>query len=222
MPGDRTKTPPETLPPKAVVSRMSLYLRELQQLVASGRETISSTQLGARLGFTDAQVRKDLAYFGQFGYPGLGYRVRELVDAIRRILGTDQDWPAAIVGMGNLGQALIGYKGFAAQNFRVVAAFDNDPAKVGREIEGISVYDFAELPEVVAAAEIRLGIVAVPARAAQQVADQLVAAGVQGILNFAPVNLTVETEIGLVSVDLATQLEQLSFTIVNRRPAEPN
>src|ERR1043166_5776875 len=119
-----TPATPEGAVPKAVVSRLSLYLRELQHLVRDGHETTSSTQLGRLLGFTDAQVRKDLAYFGQFGYPGIGYRCSELIDAVKRILGTNQPWPLAIVGMGNLGRALMGYRGFQQQGFEIVAAFD--------------------------------------------------------------------------------------------------
>jgi redox-sensing transcriptional repressor len=129
--------------PKAVVSRLSLYLRELQHLVRDGHDTTSSTQLGGRLGFTDAQVRKDLAYFGQFGYPGIGYRCSELIDAIKGILGTNQAWPAAIVGLGNLGRALIGYRGFQQQGFQIVAAFDVDPSKVGTTVEGVEIYHAA-------------------------------------------------------------------------------
>src|ERR1700730_1881978 len=125
--------------PKAVVNRLSFYLRELQHLVRDGHETTSSNQLGNLLGFTDAQVRKDLAYFGHFGYPGIGYRCDELIAAIRRILGTDREWPVAMIGVGNLGQALLGYKGFSQQGFRMVAAFDTDLAKVGSVIEGVSV-----------------------------------------------------------------------------------
>lgn len=126
---------PESSVPQAVVSRLSLYLRELQQLRREGRETTSSTQLGKLLGFTDAQVRKDLAYFGQFGYPGIGYRCDELVAAIKQILGTDQDWPIGIVGAGNLGRALMGYRGFEQQGFKIVAAFDADrSAKLVRDL----------------------------------------------------------------------------------------
>src|SRR5918999_168490 len=120
------ENPSEVAVPKAVVSRLSLYLRELQHLVRDGHETTSSTQLGKLLGFTDAQVRKDLAYFGQFGYPGIGYRCSELIEAIKRILGTSQPWSLAIVGLGNLGRALMGYRGFGQQGFRIVAAFDVD------------------------------------------------------------------------------------------------
>src|SRR5256714_3731299 len=132
--------------PKAVVSRLSLYLRELQHLVRDGHETTSSTQLGGMLGFTDAQVRKDLAYFGQFGYPGIGYRCSELIDAIKRILGTNQAWPLAIVGLGNLGRALMGYRGFQHQGFQIAAAFDIDPAKIGTAVEGIPIFhlDYVE------------------------------------------------------------------------------
>jgi redox-sensing transcriptional repressor len=202
--------------PQAVVSRLSLYLRELQHLLRSGQQTTSSTQLGRVLGFTDAQVRKDLAYFGQFGYPGIGYRCEELVQAIQRILGTERDWPLAIVGVGNLGRALLGYRGFAPQGFRIAAAFDVDPSKVGSALEGVSVHPMESLAGVVSQRGIKLGILAVPTAAAQEVADKLVAAGVEGILNFAPVTINVPAHVRLVAVDLAIELEQLSFAVVNR------
>lgn len=202
--------------PKAVVSRLSLYLRELQHLVRDGQETTSSTQLGKLLGFTDAQVRKDLAYFGQFGYPGIGYRCSELIDAIKRILGTNQPWPLAIVGLGNLGRALLGYRGFQQQGFRIVAAFDTDPAKVGKLVDGIPVYHLDDVERVVKEHQIRLAIIAVPATAAQRVADALVAANIEGILNFAPVMLNLPKHVRTVGVDLAIELEQLSFSVVNQ------
>ncbi len=202
--------------PKAVVSRLSLYLRELSHLLREGSQTTSSTVLGSRLGLTDAQIRKDLAYFGQFGYPGIGYRCDELVQQIRRILGTDRDWPVAIVGLGNLGTALIGHRGFAQQGFRVTAVFDVDRAKIDRKIDGIAVYHFDDLERVVQADGIRLGILAVPAAAAQTVADRLVAAGIEGILNFAPVTISLPPTVSKVAVDLAIELEQLSFAVVNR------
>lgn len=215
-PKDKSGSAPgEGQVPKAVVSRLSLYLRELQHLVRDGRETVSSSQLGEMLGFTDAQVRKDLAYFGQFGYPGVGYRCEELVAAIRGILGTDRNWPVIIVGTGNLGRALIGYKGFAQQGFEIAAAFDNDPAKVGRRIEGVPVHGVAELVEVVQRHHVRLGIIAVPVESAQAVADLLVRSGVTAILNFAPLTITLPEGIHHVGVDLAIELEQLSFAVVN-------
>ncbi len=203
--------------PKAVVNRLSLYLRELQHLVRDGKETTSSNQLGSLLGFTDAQVRKDLAYFGHFGYPGIGYRCQELITAIRRILGTDRGWPVAMVGAGNLGRALLGYRGFGNQNFTIVAAFDTDPQKIGQTIDDVPIYHLEQLPAIVERHGIKLGMIAVPAAAAQAVADSLVAAGVEGIVNFAPVTINLPERVSHVGVDLAIELEQLSFAVVNRR-----
>ena len=203
--------------PKAVVSRLSLYLRELQQITRDGSSTTSSTTLGKRLGFTNAQVRKDLAYFGQFGYPGIGYRCDELIAAIRKILGTNQSWPIALVGLGNLGRALLGYRGFSQQGFHIVAVFDNDPQKVGSQVDAIPIYALSKLPELVTQQGIKLAVLAVPAASAQQVADAIVAAGIEGILNFAPVTLSLPKHIHNVGVDLAIQLEQLSFSVVQDR-----
>ena len=203
-------------PPKAVVNRLSLYLRELQHLVRDGHETTSSSHLGSLLGFTDAQVRKDLAYFGHFGYPGIGYRCEELIEKIRGILGTDQNWPVAIVGTGNLGRALLGYKGFGNQNFRIVAAFDVDAQKVGTLIDGVRVSHFDDVAAVVKQHRIRLAMIVVPAASAQAVADKLVAAGVEGIVNFAPVTITLPVGVTQVGVDLAIELEQLSFAVARR------
>ena len=216
MPQPSEKFPPSPEVPKAVVSRLSLYLRELQHLVRDGQETTSSSQLGRLLGFSDAQVRKDLAYFGHFGHPGIGYRCDELIAAIRRILGTDRDWPVALVGTGNLGLALLGYKGFNNQGFRIVAAFDIDDHKTGGTINGVRVYHLDDLAQVTEQEKIKLGMIAVPAAAAQQVADRLVAVGVEGIVNFAPVTINVPTTVSQVGVDLAIELEQLSFSVVNR------
>jgi redox-sensing transcriptional repressor len=168
------------------------------------------------LGVTDAQVRKDLAYFGHFGHPGIGYRCDELIAEIRHILGTDREWVVTMVGVGNMGRALLRYKGFAAQGFRIVAAFDLDSRIVGTRIEGIPVHDPRELTQIVRQLHIQLGMITVPATHAQQVADQLVAAGIVGIVNFAPVTLSLPKDIGLVGVDLTTELEQLAFSVANR------
>lgn len=215
------RKPPVPLPegpaPKAVVNRLSLYLRELEHLVRDGHETISSTRLGIVLGFSDAQVRKDLAYFGHFGYPGIGYRCDELIAAIKRILGTDQQWPVALVGVGNLGRALLGYRGFAQRGFRIVAAFDTAGDKVGDTVEGLVVQHLDRLPELAEVHRIRLGMIAVPSPSAQLVADRLVAVGVEGILNFAPVTINLPDEVSRVGVDLAIELEQLAFSVVNRK-----
>jgi len=202
--------------PAVVVSRLSLYLRELRQLVREGRLTVSSSQLGKLLGVTDAQVRKDLAYFGHFGHPGVGYRCDELIAEIRRILGTDRQWIVTMVGVGNMGRALLRYKGFAEQGFRIVAAFDSDPRIIGTKVEGIHVYAPEQLQSIIRQEHIQLGMITVPVSHAQQAADQLVGAGIAGILNFAPVTLSLPEQVGLVGVDLTTELEQLAFSVANR------
>lgn len=202
--------------PKAVVARLSLYARELQHLLQEGQETTNSSQLGKRLGVTDAQVRKDLAYFGQFGYPGIGYRCHELVEQIRRILGTSQTWPVALVGLGNLGHALLRYRGFEKQGFRIDAAFDSAPNLIGQQIESIEIRPMEQFASVVQDLGIRLAILTVPAQAAQPVAEQLAAAGIVGILNFAPVTLSLPEDVAVAGVDLAIELEQLAFAVVNR------
>lgn len=219
MSDPKKKPEPAVAPavPKAVINRLSLYQRELQHLLRDGKETTSSNQLGSLLGFTDAQVRKDLAYFGHFGHPGIGYRCEELIAAIRGILGTNHSWPVAIIGVGNLGKALLGYKGFAQQGFMLVAAFDVDAAKVGDKVEGVPVYALKDLSKIVKQKKIRLGMITVPAPAAQMVADRLVAAGVEGVVNFAPVTITLPDNVSLVGVDLAIELEQITFAVVNRR-----
>ena len=192
-----------------------MYLRELQHAVKSGHETTSSSQLGSLLGFSDAQVRKDLAYFGQFGYPGIGYRCDELIEAIRKILGTDRQWRIAVIGVGNLGRALLGYKGFSQQGFELVAAFDVNPDRVGSRIEGVDIYHLDQLTEIATAKNIKLAMIAVPAPA-QQVADRVAAAGIEGVVNFAPVTINLPDHISQVGVDLAIELEQLAFSALNR------
>jgi redox-sensing transcriptional repressor len=205
--------------PKAVVNRLSFYLRELQHLVRDGHQTTSSGHLGSLLGFTDAQVRKDLAYFGHFGYPGIGYRCEELIQAIRHILGTDKAWSVAMVGVGNLGRALLGYRGFGNQNFRIVAAFDLEAERIGPAIEGVPIYHTDRLSDIVRDQRIKLGMIVVPAIAAQPVADKLIAAGVEGIVNFAPVTINLPPNVSIVGVDLAMELERLSFAVLNRNSA---
>ena len=199
--------------PNPAVRRLSLYLRQLEAFATADRRTVSSKQLGDSLNLTDAQVRKDLALFGQFGHPGIGYRVDELVGQLKHILGTDQTWNVLLVGAGNLGRALTAYRGFDAKGFRLVAVFDNDPAKVGTDAGGFAVQPLNDLRSTVDARRIRLAIVAVPPEAAQGVADLLVAAGIRGLLNFAPVSIRLPPEVAMNAVDLAVQLEQLSFQV---------
>jgi redox-sensing transcriptional repressor len=197
--------------PNPAVRRLSLYLRQLESFKRKDRKTISSRQLGESLNLTDAQVRKDLAYFGQFGHPGIGYRVDDLIGQVRHILGTDRTWNVLLVGAGNLGRALMAYRGFDAKGFRLVAVFDNDPAKAGTRQGDYEVQSLADLPATVRKLKIQLGIMAVPPDTAQDVADLLVEAGVRGLLNFAPVSIQVPPDVALNAVDLAVQLEQLSF-----------
>jgi redox-sensing transcriptional repressor len=203
---------PESIPDPAV-RRLSLYLRQLETFKRKDRRTISSKQLGESLGLTDAQVRKDLAYFGQFGHPGIGYRVDELIAQVRHILGTDKIWNVLLVGAGNLGRALGAYRGFNAKGFNVAAVFDNDASKIGKKLGHFTVQPLSEIPATVEKLGIRLAILGVPADAAQDVADQLVAAGVRGLLNFAPVSIAVPRHVALSTVDVAVQLEQLSFQV---------
>ena len=199
--------------PRPTVKRLSLYLRELEALREGGLETVSSKQLGDALGLTDAQVRKDLAFFGQFGHPGIGYKSDELVRELRKILGTDRQWNACIVGAGNIGRALMPYARFRRKGFDIVAVFDSDPAVHGHEIAGHKVRPISDLKQLVKERNILIGIVAVPAAAAQGVAEQLIAAGVRGILNFAPVRLDVHDQVSVLSVDFSLSLEQLAFQV---------
>ncbi len=197
--------------PNPAVYRLSFYLRQLESFRRGDRHTISSRQLGEALGYSDAQVRKDLAYFGQFGHPGIGYRVEDLVHQLKKILGTDKISNVLLVGAGNLGRALLAYKGFLQKGFRIVAIFDADAAKVGKKIGDLPVRSDQDIASVAAELQIRMAILAVPVAAAQSVANQLVTVGIKGILNFAPVALNVPGDVVVQSVDLALQLEQLSF-----------
>ncbi len=197
--------------PKAVVGRVSLYLRQLESFHGQGILTVSSSQLGSALGINDAQVRKDLAFFGQFGYPGIGYRIEELISALQRILGIDREWPLALIGLGNLGRALLKYRGFRNRGFRIAALFDNDPQKVGQVFDGMTVQPLESLSEVISQQNISLAVLSVPAEAAQLLADQLVTSGILGIFNFAPMPLVVPPSVSVVAVDLSVQLEHLAY-----------
>lgn len=198
----------------ASIRRLTLYLRHLDALAGDSQSrTISSRELGDALGLTDAQVRKDLSRFGTFGSPGIGYRVDQLAMRLRHLIGTDRAWPTILVGAGNLGRALASHAGFSAKGFELVAAFDRDPFRVGQSLteRGPVVRDIGELDAFVRASNAKLAILAVPAAAAQPLADVLVAAGITGLLNFAPVHLEVPEHVTVNSVDLAGQLEQIVF-----------
>jgi redox-sensing transcriptional repressor len=192
---------------------LSLYLRRLETLLRDGTTKVSSGLLGEALGVTDAQVRKDLAYLGNLGRRGVGYAAPELIAAIRRALGLDRDWSAALVGVGNLARALLRYRGFSERRFRFVALFDCDPTKVGERVEGLEIHPLEAMPSVIAATSAELGVLSVPSEAAQSVAEALAAAGVRGLLNFTPRVLRLPPEISVVNVDLTVQFEQLAFLV---------
>jgi len=201
--------------PDPVVRRLSLYLRQAEYLAERRIDKVSSKQLADSLHVGAAQVRKDLAHFGQFGRPGVGYRVRPLIDELRRILGTDRTWNVILVGAGNLGRALLQYKGFLKRGFRFVAAFDVAPGKVGKRFGDVPVYHMNRLRKVVRKHRVRLAILAVPSGSAQAVAERLCSAGIKGILNFAPATLATPAGVAVAPVDLAARLEQISFMIAS-------
>jgi redox-sensing transcriptional repressor len=198
---------------RASVGRLSLYLRRLEILLREGTTKVSSGTLGEALGVTDAQVRKDLAYLGHLGHPGVGYAAPELIGAIRRALGVDREWLAALAGVGNLGRALLRYRGFADRGFRIVALFDADPAKIGQRVEGLEVHSPDAMAELLPALGVELGVLTTPAESAQASADAMAAAGVRGLLTFAPGVLRRPAGVNVVSVDLTVQLEQLAFLV---------
>jgi redox-sensing transcriptional repressor len=204
--------------PVATVTRMALYLRELQQLHRSGLQRIQSGMLAKRLGLNDSQVRRDLSCFGQFGQRGVGYSIPNLTKAIQSILGTDRSWNVVLIGSGNLGRALSGYRGFKQQGFRLVGVFDNAPDMIGTQLGSLTVRALDELEIVVQQEKVELAILAVPASSALAVAERLEIAGVAGILNFAPVTVRRPTSgLTVVDVDLAVELQRLAFAVVNQK-----
>ncbi|MFI5338483.1 MAG: redox-sensing transcriptional repressor Rex [Candidatus Methylomirabilales bacterium] len=207
--------------PEKTITRLSIYLRCLEELEAGNTASVSSKQLAERFGLNSAQVRKDLAYFGQFGVRGLGYYIAELKHNLERILGLKQDWEVALIGVGNLGSALIAYKGFQARGFQINLAFDSDQAKVGHQIDGVVVMDVAKLVPTLRKKKVKIAVLAVPAATAQSVADLLVDSGVTAILNFAPTQLLVPERVKVQNVDLSVLLKTLSYHTVRASHAVP-
>ena len=197
--------------PEATVGRLPLYHRVLVDLADSGVATVSSDALAATAGVSPAKLRKDLSFLGSYGTRGVGYDVSVLIDQIGAELGITSEWPVVIVGVGHLGHALANYGGFASRGFRLVALFDDDPELQGRAVAGLPVRPFNDLDAVARTEGALIGVIATPAPAAQQVADALVAAGVHSILNFAPVVLSVPSEVDVRRVDLASELQILAF-----------
>ncbi|RGS74878.1 redox-sensing transcriptional repressor Rex [Mitsuokella sp. AF21-1AC] len=201
---------------KATIDRLPLYFRTLRLVQDEGRDIISSEDLGRRLGITPEQIRKDLASFGQFGKKGVGYYVNELKRNVGEILGLNNHWNIAVVGIGHLGAALANYQNFVTLGFNLVALFDQDPNVIGTIVNHVKVEDIRNLKRVVKERNIQIGIIAVPAAFAQGVADQLVAAGVKGIWNFAPIKMKVPETMHIVNEDLSIGLSSLSYHITRK------
>ena len=197
-----------------------MYLRYLEDLDTQGQKTASSDELAHLCGTTPAQVRKDLSFFGSFGKRGLGYPVHELTAHLREILGLEREWKVVIVGAGKIGAALANYRGFRQRGFRVVGVYDNDPAKIGKPWGEAIVHDMADLAGDIRREEAPIAVLAIPSDDAQDVVDRLVGAGIRAILNFAPAQITVPAHVSLKSVNMAMELEGLSFALTNS-PATP-
>jgi redox-sensing transcriptional repressor len=207
--------------PEATVTRLPIYLRILSELGGERGATVSSERLAELAGVNAAKVRKDLSYLGSYGTRGVGYEVEYLLFQVSRELGLTQDWPVVIVGVGNLGRALADYAGFTSRGFPVVALIDDDRSKIGTEHVGLTIQPLVDLPRVVVEKAVTIGVVATPPSAAQEVTDRLVSAGVTAILNFAPTVLTVPEGVSLRKVDLALELQILSFYQQHRESAPP-
>jgi redox-sensing transcriptional repressor len=201
---------------ESTVRRLSLYLRFLEEFEGQGIATVSSGALASRGGTTSAQVRKDLSFFGSFGKRGLGYPVPELADRLREILGLKRRYLVAMIGAGKIGSALVQYRGFKQRGFDIVAIFDADPSKIGKQWNGLTVQDVATLERELSKSPVDMAVLVTPADAAQPVTDRLVTLGVKSILNFAPVQLVVPDDVVVKTVNLALELETLSYALANR------
>lgn len=197
--------------PDIIVSRLPVYLRALQYMAASGMTTTSSQELGEKVGISAAQIRKDLSQFGEFGKQGTGYLIPFLLDRLVQILKVEQVWDVVLVGLGELGHAILRYQGFENRGFHIVACFDNDPAKIGTEVAGFVVRDVKNMVEEIKAGQIKMAMLCVPASVAQEVSNKLVEAGIRGILNYAPVSLTVPAEVRVQYIDPVIGLQRMAY-----------
>lgn len=200
----------------STVRRLSAYLRFLEDFEGRGLTTISSDELARRGGTTSAQVRKDLSFFGSFGKRGLGYSVPELASQLREILGLGRQWKVIIIGAGKIGAALVAYRGFRQRGFQILSAYDSNADKVGKQLEGIPVRDISQLEKDVQKDRPDIAVVTVPSENAQSVVDRVVKAGIKAILNFAPTQLHVPNDVTVKTVNMAMELEGLSFALTNR------
>ncbi len=197
--------------PDIVIGRLPLYLRALTRLQQKGKDLTSSHELGQRLDISSAQIRKDLSHFGGFGKQGTGYRIEYLIEKLRQVLQVNQEWPVAVIGAGNLGMAISSYRGFQDRGFRIAHLFDISPQKINAKIGKFVVQPITTMPETIRQERIKIAMLAVPAENAQAVADQLVAAGIQAILNYAPINITVPAEVQIQYIDPVTHLQHMTY-----------
>ena len=201
---------------ESTVRRLSLYLRFLEEFEEQGKATVSSDALAHRGGTTSAQVRKDLSFFGSFGKRGLGYSVPELAGRLREILGLGRRYKVVLLGAGKIGSALVQYRGFRHRGFEIVGIFDVDPGKIGKRWDGATVSDVKDLEAQVRAQPVDIAVVVTPAEVAQELTDRLVRLGIKAILNFTPLQLAVPEDVAVKNVNLALELEALSYALTNR------
>jgi redox-sensing transcriptional repressor len=197
--------------PDIVIGRLPVYLRALTRLAQEGREVTSSHELGERLGISSAQIRKDLSHFGGFGKQGTGYQIAYLIDQLKQVLKVDQEWSVALVGAGDLGRAVAHYRGFLDRGFRIAAVFDNAVDKAGKKLDGLVIHPISEMVQSIQEHNIKIAMVAVPAEHAQEVADQLITAGVRAILNYAPINLNVPEGVHVQYIDPVVHLQRMTY-----------
>lgn len=199
--------------PDIIVSRLPVYLRALQRMSDHGITTTSSQELGEKVGISAAQIRKDLSQFGEFGKQGTGYYIPFLIDKLRAILKVDRIWDVVVIGMGDMGHAIVRYQGFSNRGFQVAMCFDSDPAKIGQQVGNFTIRDVKDLAKDVREAGVKVAMLCVPARFAQEVTDKLVEAGVRGILNYAPVSLSVPDSVKVQHIDPAIGLQRITYYI---------
>jgi redox-sensing transcriptional repressor len=197
--------------PDIIIGRLPVYLRALQRMAEKGIKTTSSQELGQHVGISAAQIRKDISQFGEFGKQGTGYSITFLTEKLREILKVNRMWEVAVVGVGDIGHALVRYQGFANRGFHVVMIFDNDPAKIGQKVGEFTVEDTAKMVERIRSAKIKMAMVTVTASSAQAVADKLVQAGVKAILNYAPISLNVPDDVHVQYIDPAIHLQRMTY-----------
>ena len=201
--------------PDVVIDRLPVYARALAALDRHGREVVSSQELGKQLGVTPAQIRKDLSYFGRFGKQGRGYNVRRLLEELHQILGLDRKWTMVVVGVGQLGRAVLSYGGFAPQGFIIVGAFDSDPSVIGDRLNDLTVRPVEQMDQALSGLTVDIGIVATPAASAQSVIDALVKCGVKAILNYAPIAAQVPPHVHIKDIDPVLSLQSMTFYLKN-------